>query len=270
MTTRFSKIARLAILAAVLCPLIPLNGSQASAQSTLDTVKQRGKILLGVKTDYPPFAYLDKDQKYAGFDVDLWKGFAKQLGVAIEYVPITSQSRIPLLTNGTIDAVSGGTTHTIAREEAIDYSITYFRTGQRLLVRKGTGIKSAADLAEPKTVAVVQGANSGPNFQKAQPKAKIVSFQEYPQAVLALKQGKVDALTTDEVLLDQFVDDQLEVVGEFITVELYGMLMRQNDSKWRDWINVAIQKSWKDGSYQASHKQHFKRDPSYEVELWQD
>ena len=270
MTLQFPKFSRFAILATILCALAPLCSTGAAAQSTLDAVKQRGKILLGVKTDYPPFAYLDKDQKYAGFDIDLWKGFARQLGVTIEYVPITSQSRIPLLLNGTIDVVSGGTTHTIAREEAVDYSITYFRTGQRLLVRKGTGIKSAADLAEPKTVAVVQGANSGPNFQKAQPQARIVSFQEYPQAVLALKQGQVDALTTDEVLLDQFADDQLEVVGELITVELYGMLMRQNDSKWRDWINVAIQKSWKDGSYQTSHRQNFKREPSYEVELWQE
>lgn len=253
-----------------LIALAPFFSSMAIAQSTLDTIKQRGKILLGVKTDYPPFAYLDKDQKYVGFDVDLWKEFAKQLGVTIEYVPITSQSRIPLLINGAIDVVSGGTTHTIGREATVDYSITYFRTGQRLLVRKGSGIKGAADLSEPKSVAVVQGANSGPNFQKIQPRAKIVSFQEYPQAVLALKQGKVDALTTDEVILDQFADEQLEVVGELITVELYGMLMRENDSKWRDWINIAIQKTWKDGTYRAFHRQHFKREPTYEIEIWQD
>ena len=250
--------------------LTPVCSFAAGVESTLDVVKKRGKILLGVKNDYPPFASLDKDQKYVGFDIDLWKDFAKDLGVSIDYVPITSQSRIPLLLNGTIDAVSGGTTHTFARDKVIDYSISYFRTGQRILVRRGSGIKGVADLAEPKTVAVVQGADSGPNFLKAQPKAKIVSFQEYPQAVLALKQGKVDALTTDEVLLDQYVDTQLEVVGEYLTTELYGMLMRENDSKWRDWINFEIQKSWKNGTYQAAYKKYFKREPTYQIELWQN
>jgi polar amino acid transport system substrate-binding protein len=105
---------------------------------------------------------------------------------------------------------------------------------------------------------------------KLQPKGKLVTFQEYPQAVLALKQGKVDALTTDEVLLDEFADSDLEVVGEYITNELYGMLMRQDDSKWRDWINVEIQKSWKNGTYQELYKKYFKKDPNYEIEIWQD
>src|SRR5262249_17204080 len=111
---------------------------------------------------------------------------------------------------------------------------------------------------------------SGPNFSKIQPKAKLVTFQEYPQAILALKQGKVDAVTSDEVLLDQFADDQLEVAGEFITTEFYGMLMRKDDSKWRDWINGAIQKAWKDGTYRELFKKYFNREPNYEIEIWQD
>jgi polar amino acid transport system substrate-binding protein len=262
--------AKAAAALVVIALAVSALGSSAFAQSIYDKVKAAGKIRLGVKNDYPPFASLDKNNTYVGFDIDLWKGFAKDLGVTIEYVPITSQSRIPLLTNGTIDAVSGGTTHTIARDAVVDYSITYFRTGQRFLVRKNSGIKGLADLAEPKTVAVVQGADSGPNFMKLQPKGKLVTFQEYPQAVLALKQGKVDALTTDEVLLDQFADSDLEVVGEYITNELYGMLMRQDDSKWRDWINVEIQKSWKNGTYQELYKKYFKKDPNYEIEIWQD
>lgn len=244
----------------------------ALADSTLDTVKKRGKILLGVKADYPPFAFLDSSQNYVGFDVDLWRVFAKDLGVGLEFVPITSQSRIPLLVNGTIDAVSGGTTHTVARDQTIDYSITYFLAGQKLLVRKGSGIQSHQDLAEPRTTAVIQGANSGPNFIKAQPRAKLVTFQEYPQAVLALKQSKVDALTSDDVLLDQFARDnpELEVVGPHLTREMYGMLTRENDSKWRDWINFSIQGAWKKGVYHELHRKHFGKDPTYEVEIWQD
>lgn len=242
----------------------------AQAESTLDKVQSTGTITLGVKTDYPPFAYLDAEQKYAGFDVDLWNEFAKGLGVKIEYVPITSQSRIPLLTNGAIDAVSGGTTHTIEREKAVDYSITYFRTGQRFIVKKGSGISGVGDLEKPRRTGVVQGANSGPNFLKAQPQGELVEFQEYPQAILALKQGKIDAFTTDEVILDQFVGDDLEVVGDYLTTELYGMLMRQDDSKWRDWINIEIQKAWSSGTYAEYFEKHFKKKPNYEIEVWQN
>jgi polar amino acid transport system substrate-binding protein len=245
----------------------------ASAASTLDTVKARGKILLGVKTDYPPFAYLDSSNRYQGFDVELWQEFAKDLGVSIEYVAITSQSRIPSLLSGAIDAVSGGTTHTIARDKSIDYSITYFVTGQRLLVRKGSGIKGPADLAAPKVTATVQGANSGPNFMKAQPQGKLSSFQEYPQAVLALTQGKADAVTSDDVLLVQFTRDhpELEVVGPFMTREYYGMLMREDDSKWRDWINFSIQTALKNGTYMRLYHKFFgAADPPFELEVWQD
>jgi polar amino acid transport system substrate-binding protein len=243
------------------------------AASTLDVVKGRGKVLLGVKTDYPPFAYLDAQQRYQGFDVELWQEFAKDLGVTIEFVPITSQTRIPTLLSGAIDVVSGGTTHTIARDKSIDYSVTYFVTGQRLLVRKGRGIKDPADLAAPRITAAVQGANSGANFMKIQPQGKLTSFQEYPQAVLALKQGKVDALTSDDVLLAQFATEQpdLEVVGGFMTREYYGMLMREDDSKWRDWINFSIQAAWKNGTYlRLYHKYFGPAEPPFELEIWQD
>ena len=245
----------------------------ALAASTLDTVKARGKILLGVKTDYPPFAYLDSSQRYQGFDVELWQEFAKQLGVTIEYVAITSQSRIPTLLSGAIDAVSGGTTHTIARDKSIDYSVTYFVTGQRLLVRKGRGIKGPTDLAAPRITADVQGANSGANFMKAQPQGKLTTFQEYPQAVLALMQGRADAVTSDDVLLAQFAADhpELEVVGPFMTREHYGMLMREDDSKWRDWINFSIQTAFKNGTYMRLYHKYFgPADPPFELEIWQD
>jgi polar amino acid transport system substrate-binding protein len=244
----------------------------ALAASTLDTVKARGKLLLGVKTDYPPFASLDASQKYVGFDIDLWQQFAKDLGVSIEYVPITSQSRIPALLSGNIDVVSGGTTHTLSRDKTVDFSVTYFVTGQRLLVRKGSGIKGPDDLKAPKVTAVTQGANSGAQFLKRQPGGKLATFQEYPQAVIALKQSKVDAVTSDDVLLAQFVRENpdLEVVGEFMTTENYGMVVREDDSKWRDWINTEIQAAWKSGLYKNLYAKYFGGSPAFAVELWQD
>jgi len=260
------------VIKALLLTIALTLGSPVLAASTLETVKLAGKILLGVKTDYPPFASLDASQKYVGFDVDLWQHFAKDLGVTIEYVPITSQSRIPSLLSRAIDVVSGGTTHTLSRDKTVDFSVTYFVTGQRLLVRKGSGIKGPEDLKAPKVTAVVQGANSGPQFMKIQPQGKLTTFQEYPQAVLALKQGKVDAVTSDDVLLAQFVHDNpdLEVVGDFMTRENYGMVMREDDSKWRDWINAEIQGAWKSGLYQELYVKYFGGTPAFALEIWQD
>ena len=264
-TTRRSIKAFLLILALALV-------GPVQAASTLDSVKSAGKIRLGVKTDYPPFASLDASQKYVGFDVELWQHFAKDLGVTIEYVPITSQSRIPSLLSGAIDVVSGGTTHTLSRDKTVDFSETYFVTGQRLLVRKGGGIKGSDDLKAPKVTAVVQGANSGAQFMKIQPQGKLATFQEYPQAVIALKQGKVDAVTSDDVLLAQFAHENpdLEVVGDFMTRENYGMVMREDDSKWRDWINAEIQGAWKSGLYQTLYAKYFGGSPGFVLEIWQE
>jgi len=269
---RSGLVGRTAIAISVLLGAVLATPPLAHADSTLDAITARGKILLGVKTDYPPFAYLDADQHFTGFDVELWHEFAKSLNVTLEFVPITSQSRIPTLLSGAIDAVSGGTTHTIARNRTIDYSVTYFVTGQRLLVKKGSGIKSAKDLVAPRATAVTQGADSGPNFLKFQSDGKLVTFQEYPQAVLALKQGKVDAVTSDDVLLQQFArnDPELEVVGDYMTREPYGMLMRQDDSKWRNWINFAIEGAWKDGTYARLYRKWFGKDPDFQFDVWQD
>src|SRR5262249_43469298 len=148
-----------------------------------------------------------------------------------------------------------------------DFSMTYFIDGQRFLVKKGSGIKEISDLAAPKKTATVQGSDSSVAFTKLQPNGSLVVFQEYPAAVLALKQGRVDAVTSDGVQLKEFVPDnpELEVVGSLITTVYYCMATRKNDSEWRDWINHSIQASWRKGTFKEIYKRYFSEEPTYQI-----
>ncbi|MBO8126642.1 MAG: ABC transporter substrate-binding protein [Firmicutes bacterium] len=245
----------------------------AAPQNTLEKVKSTGKLVAGVKFDAPPFGFVDESGKVVGFDIDVAQYIADYLGVELELKQVTSKTRIPMLTEGTVDMVVATMTHQKARDENIDFSITYFFTGQRLLVKKGSGIKSVEDLAG-KTVSTVQGSTSEHNIAKAQPKAKILTFQEYPQAFLALQQGRAQAMTTDASILAGFVKEGYEIVGPFIAPEPYGIGVRENDSDFRDAINFALMEMWETGVYKKVYNKWFGPNSDYpiplggEIEVW--
>src|SRR5581483_637225 len=137
----------------------------------------RGKLIAGVRYDSAPFGYLDASGKVTGFDLDLINDIAKRMGVPIEYVQVTSQNRIPLLLSGKVDVLAATVTHTREREKVIDFSIDYAWDGTKLLVNKGSGIRSIADLNHSgKTITSNQGALDGPAAIKLAPQAKLVDF----------------------------------------------------------------------------------------------
>ena len=255
--------------------LILVLGTAAFAQSALDKVKSKGVLVAGVKYDAPPFGFVDETGAVVGFDIDVTKYIADKLGVKLSLVQVTSKSRIPMLQDGTVDMLVATMTHSKARDETIDFSITYFFTGQKLLVKESSGIQSIADLAG-KTVATIQGSTSEINIRKAQPTAKILVFQEYPQAFLALRQGKAQAMTTDASILAGFAGmyPGYAIVGPNIAPEPYGIGIRENDSTWRDAINLAIMEMWESGTYHKAYEKWFGANSKYplplsgEIEIW--
>ncbi len=250
-------------------------GVSASAQSTLDVVKARGVLVAGVKFDAPPFGFINEKGEPVGFDIDVARYIADKLGVKLQLKQVTSQTRIPMLLEGQVDMLVATMTHQRARDEAIDFSITYFFADQRLLVKKGSGIKSVDDLVG-KTVATVQGSTSEINIRKAQPKANVLTFQEYPQAFLAVQQGRAHAMTTDASILVGFAgpNPDYEIVGPSIAPEPYGIGVRENDSKFRDAINFAIMDMWISGDYHKVYDKWFGPDSGYylpmtgAIEVW--
>ena len=229
-------------------------GSTASADA-LANIKTKGVLVAGVKDAVVPFGYVDEQSKQiVGFDVDICREIANKLGVKLELKPVTSATRIPQISEGMVDIAACTMTRKLSREEVIDFSITYFMDGQKLLVKKGSKIKSFKDLAGKK-VGTAKGSTSEINIKKAQPKCTVLSFEGYPEAFLALKQGKVVAVTTDSVILiglkgSDENPEKWEIVGDFFSKEPYGIGMRKNESNLRFFVNKSLMQMWNDGTYQ--------------------
>src|SRR5215467_3630959 len=119
--------------------------ASAQAQGTIAKIKERGKLLAGVKLDTPPFGYLDDKNEPVGFDIEIVRKIAARIGVPVELVKVTSATRIPLLVSGNVDLVAASMTHTRERDRAIDFSITYYTGGQSLMLPKASAIAGLKD-----------------------------------------------------------------------------------------------------------------------------
>lgn len=243
-------------------------GKSLSDQSVLNNVKKSNTITWGVKGDVRLFGLIDvKDGQQKGFDVDMAKAITKHIlgpkGRA-EFVTTTSQSRVPLLKNGNVDAVIATMTITPEREKVISFSKSYFDAGQSLLVPKSSKIKSVKDLAG-KTVIGVVGSNSVDNIKKAAPKAKIIELQDYAQAMNALKSGQGDALTTDNGILFGLAvqNPNYEVRGGTFTVEPYGVAVNKGQTGFTKAVDKAVLEMQRSGEYNRLIKKWFGDVPGF-------
>jgi polar amino acid transport system substrate-binding protein len=235
----------------------------AQQQSTLDTVKQRGTLIAGVKSDYPPFGYINQSGNLVGFDIEIMKYLAARLGVKLELRQVSSANRIPMLQNGTVDVICASMGITKERVKAVDFTVPYVLGETKFLVKKGSGIKGYADLAD-KTIVYTQGTPWGDAIKREQPKAKTLVFQDKPQAVIAVQQGRADAYVDDAAPILIFAQQhkELEAVGEASPPAPMGIAVRLNDAAWRNEINFALIDAWKDGTYQKLYREFFGEDPN--------
>ncbi|MGH7143716.1 MAG: transporter substrate-binding domain-containing protein [Planctomycetota bacterium] len=219
----------------------------AAPVSTLDTVMARKQLIVGVKTDAPPFGFV-AGGNYQGYDIDLARQIAHKLGVKVRFVPVTSADRIQKLNDKEVDLIAASMTITREREKDVDFSLCYFSTQDAFLVKSDSKISGYLDLAKMK-VGVIKGSTGVANLAIVQPEAEPVVFDTYTEAFAALKAGHIEALTSDLVLLAglaQGQTGQFKIVGTF-GYEPYGLAMRQNDSKFRGQINDILQELWDQG-----------------------
>ena len=227
--------------------------AQAQTATTLDEVKKRGVLRAGVRQDVPGFGLVDEKGNTIGFDIDVAAELAKRLGVKLELVPVTAATRIPLLQQGRIDLIAATLTHYRERDRVIDFSIGYFWTGQKLMVKKSSNINTLADMAGKRAGTTV-GALALKNLTAAQPKATGQTFEGYPEAFLAMQRGLVDAVVADIIILAGLRanvpnPDDYVIIGDSLGGGDYAIGVRENDSKWRDAINFALQDMWRDGTW---------------------
>jgi glutamate transport system substrate-binding protein len=234
-------------------------GNQAKSfpeGSTMARLQQAGKLTVGTKFDQPLFGLKNLEGKPEGFDVEIAKIIAGEMGISadnIEWVETVSANREPFIQQGKVDMVVATYTINDKRKQVVDFAGPYYVAGQDIMVRKGNplGIAGPDDLAG-KRVCSVTGSTPAENIRTNYPQAKLTEFDVYSKCAEALKNGQVDAVTTDNVILLGLIStdqESFELVGKTFTTEPYGIGVRKGDTQFRNFINDTLEAAKADGRW---------------------
>lgn len=238
-----------------LCLLTLLTGCNKKEQNidTLDKILQRGKMVVGVKFDTKPFGYINEKQELVGYDIDLAKYIAKTLlgdESKVEFKQVTPSNRILALNSGQVDMIIATMTITPKRKEVIDFSDPYYVAGQAVLVPKNSKITSMSDL-NGKKVIIIFGSTAEKNLRLVAPDANIIGFKTYTSGYSALKQGRADAITSDDSILIGFAmaDNSVKLLPKRYTKEPYAIGFEKSPSstKLENKVNTIIEDMERNG-----------------------
>ncbi|WP_430310041.1 transporter substrate-binding domain-containing protein [Rummeliibacillus pycnus] len=235
-----------------------------SGKNSLEAIKEKDKIVFGVKNDTRLFGLKDpKTGNIEGFDIDIAKEITKIIlgdESKAEFKEVTSKTRIPMLQKGDIDAIVATMTITEERKKEVDFSDVYFEAGQALLVKKGSPIKSIDNIKKGTKVLAVKGSTSAINIREKAPDATVLEFENYAEAFTALKAGQGDTLTTDNAILYGMVDEDpsYQVVGDIFTDEPYGIAAKKDSPELVKAINDALKEMKDNGKYDEIYKKWIK------------
>jgi glutamate transport system substrate-binding protein len=227
------------------------------AGTTMARLHDAGKITIGTKFDQPGFGLLNpQTKKPEGFDVEIATLIAAKLGIKaddITWTETVSANREPFIQNGQVDMVVATYTINDARKQVVDFAGPYYEAGQDIMVAKGNPekIEGPDDLAGKK-VCSVEGSTPAQNIRTNYPDAQLTTYDVYSKCADDLKNGNVQAVTTDNVILTGLVagsPDAFELVGKPFTKEPYGIGLKKGDDQFRTFINDVLEKSFDDGSW---------------------
>jgi ABC-type amino acid transport substrate-binding protein len=246
-----------AVLVLLLIGVVP---RVAESQSTLAEIKKRDKMIVGVKTDFPPFGSIDAAGKNVGFDVDVAHEFAKaMLGDPnkVELVSVTSGNRIPYLQSGKIDIIIATVSVNEERKKVVEFSDPYFLSGALLLVPKASPINDVKDL-NGKKVAIIQGAITDQDLADLAPQATRIKYGKVTECVLAVKAGHADAFAQDDILILRLAKDNpdMRAAGKPFMPRPYGIAVRKGDVEFNNWVNAQLKRMHADGTYERIWKTH--------------
>ena len=243
----------------------------AELTGTLAKVRAAGRIVLGYRESSVPFSYLSARGEPIGYSIDLCKlvvdALAEELGreVAIQWVPVTSETRIPAVASGRIDLECGSTTNNLERQKLVGFSPTVFVSGTKLLVRNGSPIRSFRDLGGRK-VAVTAGTTNEKTLRELAARFKIeMALQVAPDHAASfalLTSGAVDAFATDDVLLygllaQRRVQGEYAVIGDFLSYDPYGLMFRKGDAAFATLVDATFRALAEDGELERRYKRWF-------------
>lgn len=244
----------------------------AELTGTLKKIKDSGTITLGVRDSSIPFSYLDDKQSYQGYSIDLCMRAAtaiqKQLGMTalnIKMVPVTSATRIPLISNGAIDLACGSATNNAERQKVVSFAPTMFVTANRLLAKKSSNIKTLADMkgksivstsgtANLKQITVLNGErNLGMN---------ILAAKDHAEGFLMVETGRAVAFAMDDILLFSLAASSkaptdYAITSEALSVEPYGIIERRDDPEFKKAVDTALANVYKSGEINKIYAKWF-------------
>ena len=234
------------------------------AGSTMAKLNKAQKLRVGTKFDQPGFGLKGLSGKPEGFDVEMAKLVAEELGIPdnkIEYTETPSAVREQVLEQDKVDLVAATYTINDKRKAVIDFAGPYYIAGQSILVKAADNTITGPDSFKDGTKKVCSVTNSTPasNIEKylKNKATQLVLFDIYTKCVDALKGGQVDAVTTDNVILTGFLaknEGQFKLAGQPFTEEPYGIGVKKGDTDFRNFINDVLEKAFKDGAYTKAWK----------------
>lgn len=254
------KYQKAVLMIAALCAFA--SGAHAQETGTLKKIKDTGVIALGHRESSIPFSYYDQNQQVVGYSrdfqmkvVDAVKKKLNLPNLQVKNIPVTSQNRIPLVQNGTVDIECGSTTNNLERQQQAAFSDTIFVIGTRLMTKKDSGVKDFADL-KGKTVVTTAGTTSERLLRKMnndkQLGMSIISAKDHGDSFNTLESGRAVAFMMDDALLageraKAKQPGEWMIVGTPQSEEAYGCMMRKGDADFKKVVDEAISQVEKSG-----------------------
>ena len=267
---RVRKMLGLAVAATVLLGTVACGDDKDSgtvevkkrefaAGSTMDRLQKAGKVNVGTKFDQRLFGLKGVSGKVEGFDVEIAKIIAAELGIeesGINFVESISKNREDFIMNGTTDFIVATYTINDKRKEKVGFAGPYFTAGQDILVKKDDTTITGKESLAGKRVCSVTGSTPAKRIQEEIPQAKLTLFGTYTECVEAMKNNQVDATSTDDVILlglmEQF-PGEFKLVDNPFSTEPYGIGVKKEDTEFRNFINDVLEAAYKDGRYKAAY-----------------
>lgn len=262
-----SRGVRVAALFAAIAP-----AAMPAAADTLQKIADSGRITLAYRESSVPFSYLGGPKQPIGFGVDIYAHVLEAVrratgrrDITVRYLAVTSQNRIPLVANGTVDLECGSTSNTASRAQTVAFAVNYFYTGPRLLVKEGAGVRSFDDLAG-KPVAVTTGTTTMKLLRKLnlerQSGMQIIAGRDHVDSFLLVDAGRAVAFAMDDILLyGQILNAkrpaEWRVVGEPLHLEPYACMLRKDDPAFKRVVDEAIVGLMQSGEFERLYAKWF-------------
>jgi ABC-type amino acid transport substrate-binding protein len=262
------------------------SGPAEELTGTLKKVRDTGVVILGYRESSIPFSYLNERGRPIGYSIDLGRAIAQSIAdelgrpladpnvneaddnmVTIKFVPVTSDTRMAAVTTGQVDLECGSTTNNIERQKTVAFSPVMFVSGTKLMVKKGAPIQSFHDLVG-KTVVVTAGTTNEQTMhnlvQQFGLQLNLVTARDHEESYQQVATGNADAFAGDDVLLFGLIakhhsEDQLVIVGDFLSYDPYSIMYRKDDPPLTAVVNATFQQLAQSGELEYLYKKWFMR-----------